>query len=97
MRSDAAARAQLQVLRRFLHAAGVRGLSLDEPPQGLLNATIQRGAQHQHAAQASLRVTAQLSTSARCLWKRLNAGSALAQPVSSSGKLCAHTLSYMFG
>ena len=86
MRSEEAARAQLQVLRHFLRAAGVRGL--DEPSPWLLNATIQRSAQHQHATRASLRVTAQLTASARCLWKRLNAGSALDQPASSTGKLC---------
>jgi hypothetical protein len=86
MRSDASATAQLRVLRHFLLAAGVRGL--DEPSPSLLNATIQRSAQHQHAARASLRVNAQLTTSARCLWKRLNTGAVLEQPPSSTGKLC---------
>ena len=86
MRSDESATAQLRVLRHFLLAAGVRGL--DEPSPTLLNATIQRSAQHQHAAQASLRVSAQLTPSARCLWKRLNTGVVLEQPPSSTGKLC---------
>lgn len=80
MRPDAAA-AQLQTLLDFLSCAGVGGIA-PQSAASVLNSTIVAGARHQHADRASPRVTSQLSEPARCLWRRLNSGTALLDPSS---------------